>query len=146
MASVVMTFFAFACILIQMTSCSKSMADEVKCPPATYPITGLWEGTYQTDQVGHPATYVSFAIYPDGTFIRRSKLSNSDENAYFKGRWQMSGNAFQFRDTTLAYSGGVIVDAATATFSNDGTLSNATWQDVSGQPYTGTFQNLKRIN
>lgn len=109
-------------------------------------IVGLWEGTYKTDQVNHDATYVSFAIYPDGTFLRRSKLSNAAEFAYFKGSWQISRNTFQFKDTTLLYSGGVIIDSGSAIITKAGALVDAAWQDVSGQPYTGTFQNLKRIN
>jgi hypothetical protein len=48
-----------------MTSCQKVAADEkVKnYPPSVYPITGLWEGTYLTDEVTHIPTYCSFTIY-----------------------------------------------------------------------------------
>ncbi len=132
-----------------MTSCEKAEATTpppTKCPDPTYPITGLWEGTYRTDQVSHAATYVSFAIYPDGTMLRRSKHSTANEYALFRGRWKLTGNQFEYRDTAILYSGGTIVDIGTATFSNTGDLTNASWQDISGQSYTGTFQNMKRIN
>lgn len=147
MASVALTTFSAAIALFQLTSCKKSIA-QTSCPPVTYPVAGLWEGTYQTDQVNHAATYVSLAIYPDGTLIRRSKSSVSTENIYFKGTWKLIGNTFEFRDTTMSYSAGLQIDTGTLRFSDDGTMSNGTWRDVGGnvQSYTGTFQNMKRIN
>src|SRR3954462_9205399 len=48
LASFALTFFAAATIVFQMASCKKSTA-QTNCPPAVYPVTGLWEGTYQTD-------------------------------------------------------------------------------------------------
>jgi hypothetical protein len=146
MASVILVVFSGSIILFQIASCKKADAQITDCPQATYPIMGLWEGTYKTNQVNHPSTYVSFAIYPDGSFLRRGKHSATDEYAYFKGRWKLTGNTFEYRDTTLLYSGGFVIGTGTATFNNSGTLSNATWQDISGQSYNGTFENLKRIN
>jgi hypothetical protein len=116
------------------------------CPPATYPVAGLWEGTYQTDQISHAPTYASMTIYPDGTITKRNGVVGTNEYHYTRGRWTLSGNTFQYRDTTLIYSGGTVIETGTLTFKNDGTFSNATWQNVSGQSYTGTFQNMKRIN
>lgn len=148
MASAIFTFFAASLTLFQIASCKKADAQitETDCPPNTYPITGLWEGTYQTNQVSHAPTYASFTIYPDGSFLRRAKHSGTTEYAFSKGRWKLTGNTFEYRDTTILYTGGLVVGAGTATFNNSGTLTNATWQDVSGQPYTGTYQNIKRIN
>ncbi len=143
----VFTFLVINLVTVQLSSCEKTETNTTdNCPDPTYPITGLWEGTYTTDQVAHAATYVSFAIYPDGTFLRRSKVTGSSEYALFKGTWSLSGNNFQFRDTTLVYSGGLIIDEGYAVFNNTGTLTNATWEDKSGQPYTGAFQNMRRIN
>lgn len=146
MASIALTAFAACIAIFQMTSCTKSNAQTNNCPPATYPVTGLWEGTYQTDQVSHAPTYESFAIYPDGTFLRRSKVVSSTEYALFKGTWKLTGNILEFKDSTLSYSVGYIINTGTLTFSNSGKLSNGTWQVVSGQSYTGTFQNMNRIN
>jgi hypothetical protein len=102
MISAALTIFALASLLFQMTSCKKTSAQSTdNCPPAVYPITGLWEGTYQTDQV------------------------NQDTSM-------------------LPYSGGSIINKAKLTFSNTGTLTDGTWQDLSGQTYTGTFQNMQR--
>lgn len=148
MISVALTTFALASLVFQMTSCTKAAADEIKdCPIAIYPITGLWEGTYQTNQVNHVPTYCSFTIYPDGTFMKRAQVVSSTEYELTKGTWALTGNVFVYKDTSLLpYSGGSIINTATLTFSNTGTLSNGTWQDLSGQSYTGTFQNMKRNN
>jgi hypothetical protein len=144
MASVTLTTFAAAIALFQITSCKKSNA-QTSCPPATYPITGLWEGTYQTDQVTHDPTYNSFAIYPDGTILRRSRVVSSTEYALFKGTWTLTGNLFQYRDTTVTYSGGYIINTGSLTFDNTGTLSGGTWQGITTHS-SGTFQNMARIN
>jgi hypothetical protein len=146
MASVALITFSAAIILFQMTSCKKSKA-QTNCPPATYPVTGLWEGTYLTDQVSTPTNYESFTIFPDGTFLRRSQVVASTEMAYFKGTWKLTGTTFQFTDTTLLYSAGMQIDTGTLTFSNDGKMTNGTWQVVGGaSQLTGTFQNINRIN
>ena len=151
MASFSLATFATAIGLFQMTSCTKTTTQtqtQIPCPPATYPVTGLWEGTYLTNQVTHATTYVSLAIYPDGTMLRRSKVVSSTQYAYFKGTWKLTGNTFEFRDSTLFYSAGSQIDTGTFTFNNDGKMSNGTWQDVGGvvQYYSGTFQNMARIN
>ena len=147
MASLALSAFAFSIVLFQMTSCKKATA-QIKCPTPTYPVTGLWEGTYQTDQVSHAPTYISFSIYPDGTFMRRSKVvGTTSDYALTRGSWKLTNAAFEYRDTSLIYSSGVtVIEKGTLTFSNTGTLTNGTWQDISGQPYTGTYQNVKRIN
>lgn len=144
MASIALVAFSASIILFNMTSCKKSNAQN--CPTPTYPILGLWEGTYQTNQVSHAPTYISFTIYTDGTFIERSQIVNSTEFGLSKGTWKLNGANFTYTDTTLAYSGGTVVENGKLTFSNTGVLSNGTWSDVSGQPYSGTFQNIKRIN
>jgi len=147
MASLAMTTFAAATVLFQMTSCKKSTA-QTNCPTATYPVTGLWEGTYQTDQVTHVPTYSSMTIYPDGTMMKRGKVVGTvNDYALTRGTWKLTGNTFEYRDTTLVYSGGsTVIEKGTLTFSNTGTFTNGTWQDISGQSYTGTYQNMKRIN
>jgi len=146
LASLAMTVFALSAALFQMTSCKKSNA-QTNCPTPVYPVTGLWEGTYQTDQVSHAATYASLTIYPDGTFMKRNKLvGTANDYALTRGTWALSGSTFTYRDTTLIYSGAAVVEKGSLTFSNTGTFSNGTWQDISGQSYTGTFQNMKRIN
>lgn len=145
MASIALTVFAVSITLFQMASCKKSHAND--CPPVTYPVSGLWEGTYQTDQVAHATTYMSFAIYPDGSFLRKARVVGvPNEVAYFKGSWKLNGKDFTFRDTTFSYSGGYVITEGALEFNNEGTLSNGSWDAIVGQTYTGTFQNMKRIN
>jgi len=143
MASVVLSVFALALLLVQLASCKKSNAN---CPTPTYPVSGIWQGTYQTDQVSHPATYASLMIYPDGTIFKRNQVVGTSEFTVSRGRWTMTGNTLQYRDTTILYSGGTVVETGSLTYSNNGTMSAGTWQNVGGQTYTGSFQNMKRIN
>jgi hypothetical protein len=149
MASLALTCLSVSMLVFQMASCKKAVADPTVCPPCPdpkYPVTGLWEGTYQTDQVNHSPTYVGFTVFPDGTFIRRGKIVGKDEYLLSKGRWQITGNVFQYRDTTILYSGGLVVNIGTMTYDSTGVMSNAIFEDIYGQSYTGTFQNLKRNN
>jgi len=147
MASLALTAFSLSIALFQMTSCKKTKAQN-NCPTPSYPITGLWEGTYQTDQVTHAPTYISMAVYPDGTIVRRAKIvGTANDYAFTRGSWKLTGTNFEYKDTTLIYSSGAtVIEKGTLTFSNTGTLTNGTWQDLSGQSYTGTYQNVKRIN
>ena len=142
---------------LMLTSCKKATAEPpsncppvvppIPCPVAVYPITGLWEGTYQTDQVNHVPTYCSFTIYPNGTFMKKAQVVSSTEYELTRGTWKLTGSLFEYQDTSLLpYSGGSIINKASLTFSNTGSLTNGTWQDLSGQSYTGTFQNVKRNN
>ncbi|MDN3657160.1 hypothetical protein QWZ08_16040 [Ferruginibacter paludis] len=146
MISAALKAFVLTSILFQMTSCKKTTVQAGdNCPPAAYPVTGLWEGTYQTDQVNHIATYCSFTIYPDGTFMKRAQVISSTEYELTRGTWKLNGTLFEYQDTSiLPYSGGSIINKAKLTFSDTGTLTDGTWQDLSGQTYTGTFQNMRR--
>jgi hypothetical protein len=141
-----------------LTSCSKDPENDTDtitvikhdttniCPPAIRPISGVWTGTYSTNQINHAPASVSFMILPDGFFMKRCNVVGTTEYSLSKGRWVLSGNTFTYRDTSIAYSGGTVVNIGTATYNNNGTLSNATWQDIAGQSYTGTYNNVARIN
>jgi formylmethanofuran dehydrogenase subunit C len=146
MASVALIVFATTVMIFQLTSCTKAQAQNTDCPPATYPITGLWEGAYRTDQVSHAPSYMSFTIYPDGSILKKGKVVNSDGYAYTRGRWTLNGDMFEYRDTTFSYSGGTVIERGTLKFKDDGTLSAGTWVNISGQTYTGTFETMKRVN
>ena len=117
------------------------------CPTAKYPVSGVWEGTAQTDQVQHAPSYQGFSVFPDGTFLRRFKVVGVNEIALCKGIWKLSGKVFEFRDTTIAYSGGFIITQANFKFHDSlGTLSDGKWQVLQGHHYTGIYQTMKRIN
>ena len=155
MASLALSCLAVSILFFQITSCSKAQADPTPCPTCPtcdtiptpkYPVTGLWEGTYTTDQVSHEPTYTSFAIYSDGSFIKRAKVVGKNEYALMRGRWTISDNVFTYRDTAILYSGGTIVNIGTLNFDSSGTMKNGRYQDVEGQSYTGSFPTMKRIN
>jgi hypothetical protein len=141
-----------------MTSCTKNPItntndtitiikhDTTNICPATHPISGVWQGTYSTNQVSHPPASVSFMVLPDGFFMKRCNVVGTTEYSLSKGRWALSGTTFTYRDTSILYSGGTVVNVGTATYNSTGTLTNFTWQDVSGQSYTGTYNNVARIN
>lgn len=113
------------------------------CPVIKGTITGLWEGTYTTNQVSHAPSFISFSIHPDGTITRRAKIIGRDEFSYTKGRWSLTGTAFYFKDTAVLFSGGNIVQDGKLVFS-DSTMVG-TWTDLAGQSYTGTYPLMKKV-
>ncbi len=122
-------------------SCTK----ECDPPTVTYPIHGLWIGTYSVN--GHPELgerYFSFVIKPDGTIIMEGKAENVTGLA--TGTWTMNGNAFSASYTVIT---GVPANIGTkqqaaATFDNSGKLTNGVWSNVNTTT-AGTFK-LDRIN
>lgn len=159
MGSIVLTVFAIALVMVEMSSCKKAVGqntviyDTVKvyihdsvqyCPTATYPITGLWIGSYTVD--GQPALgqqYFSFIIKPDGTVINDTKGSSVQHIAL--GTWTLTGNKLTCSFTCiygLAPNIG-IKETTTATWSNIGTLSG-TWANVSSSG-SGTIT-MTRVN
>ncbi len=150
MISCVFTCLAASFTLFQITSCKKVLAQlPNNCPTPTYPVAGLWTGTYLTDQVSHQQLFTSFAFYPDGTLILKSKSASQDQDyIYETGTWTLTGNTLTFTATTLAYSS-VVNQKGQFTFSNTGVMTGGTWQDVTsdnGLYYTGTYPTMQRIN
>jgi hypothetical protein len=130
-------------ILLGYTSCTK---DNDPQPESTYPIEGLWIGTYIVD--GYPnlgQQYYSFVIKPDGTIINDSKGENKQHIAL--GTWSLSGNAFS-SSFTCVYGFPVsigIKQTITAIFDDTGKLSG-TWSNVAPAVVSsGTFT-LSRVN
>lgn len=145
-SSLVLLLFAASIVIIEM-SCKKTVT--AQCPTATYPIAGLWIGTYKTDQVAHDPLYFSFVINPDGTLIVKSKgAPPAQPTIYGTGTWTLTGNVFSFAFSTINYSS-VVSQKGTLTFSNTGVLSGGTWQNTSsdnGAFYTGTYPTMVRVN
>lgn len=148
MASLVLVVFAAAMVVFQMSSCKKAVAQK-DCPTPTYQIAGLWIGTYQTDQFAHEPTYFSLIINPDRTLIVKAKgVPPAQDVVYSTGTWTLTGNIFEFTDTTYNYSSKVI-QAGKLTYSNTGTLTGGTWKNLSGDNgrfYTGTYPSMLRVN
>ncbi|MDB5199926.1 MAG: hypothetical protein JWO92_1889 [Chitinophagaceae bacterium] len=111
----------------------------------TYPIQGLWIGTYQvTGQPGLGNQYLSYIIKPDGTILVESEGAGA--KYYSRGIWTLSGTTFTSTYTSFSYPAGVssATQTSTATFSNSGNLTGGTWANT-GTAVSGTFT-LTRVN
>jgi hypothetical protein len=128
----IITILFFICIAF---ACKK------KCDP-TYPVAGLWEGTYTVN--GTPGSfYYSLTIKPDGRIITDGR--GADGNLYYSnGTWQMNGTTLTYvvQPFNVAFQ-----QTGTLIFSDDGTLTLGTWQDIASPSMSaGTFPTMKRVN
>ncbi len=103
--------------LIALQSCQKEHA----CLPKTYPIVGLWIGTYKvTDggkDVGTDNLYYSYDIRQDSSIIVQSL--GADGNTYYAvGNWSVVNDIFTAKYTTQNLGQTGVVQDATATYSN----------------------------
>src|SRR5438309_1147309 len=81
-------FVALASILL--ISCKKDTEDSKT--ETTYPITGLWIGTYTQDQTPNQSGYdYSFSIYPDGTLLTKG-TANDNYTHYSSGTWILTND------------------------------------------------------
>jgi len=129
---------AICLVLLCLTSCKKDSTTQ----PSTYPIAGLWIGTYTF--LTQPPLYFSFTIYPDGTMSYKSKGIN-DYTFYANGTWTLNGTAFSYTATTTNTPGGTqSTQTGTATYNATGTLTNGINRDVATNQ-SGTF-NMTRVN
>ena len=143
--------FPFAAILIflfsqsTITSCTKTVTKTITDTVTktitdtvtktdtvvTYPIQGLWIGTYTAAVNGNVPYYFSFTVYPDSTL---SYVSHGTGNTtfYAYGTWSLSGTTFSFSVVEIS-SGDT--QTGTATYnSTNGKLTNGTISD----PTAGT--------
>ena len=130
-----------------LASCTKD-DDDSPAPDPTYPVEGLWVGTYKVNElpaVG-PLPY-SFAFSPDHTVVTAGK-GDDGKIYYAAGSWTMSDSVITATYTTLNYGAYQVKQSSTLTYHNDGTITNGTWTDVENPAghLSGTFQNLKRVN
>ena len=140
-ASIVLTI---SVSLFVLTGCKKE--DPKPTTETTYPIQGLWIGTYAVD--GQPSLgeqYFSFIIKPDGTMINDTKFSNQQHLA--PGTWTLSGNTLSCTFTSVY---GIpqnigITETTTATWDSKGKLTSGIWKNVAPLTGSGTFT-LTRIN
>jgi hypothetical protein len=130
MKQLLKSFFVLATLAVltfQISGCKK----DCPVPPAvTYPIQGLWVGTFTTVSgfAVPPGSsyYFSLSIYPDGTLSYKSGTSNPSLYVYAAGTWTLTGDSFSFSAKTInGVSSSQDSVAGTATFDkNKGTLSN----------------------
>jgi hypothetical protein len=130
--------------IILLSSCTKESIN-------TYPIEGLWIGSYTVD--GLPLQgehFYSLAVYPDGKVVTKSKAADGKDH-FSSGTWAMSSNnIFSATITTVSPNSGstAITQEITATYSKSGILTNGTWNDTVS-PYTknkGKFSTFQRVN
>ncbi len=128
-------FFALSFLFI---SCSKKTDDVV------YPITGLWAGTYTSDDGGQqPPLYYSFDIRSDSTIVIQGH-GNDGVTYYSYGTWSISGSSFSSSTVTKnGFNGNNsgVTETTTAIFSNKGKLDGV-WKTIY---HTGKFT-LERTN
>jgi hypothetical protein len=142
LSSMVLAVFAVSCLLFQMVSCKKAQAQTA----ATYPVQGLWVGTYTFDgQPGLGEQYFSFVIKPDGTMINDTKFSNQQHLSV--GTWSLNGNILSCTFTNIYGIAQTIgtPQTSTATWDNKGKLTSGIWRNTGSTGGSGTFT-LARVN
>ena len=126
------------------TSCKKNCDPP---PPATHTVTGLWIGTYTTDQFPERAPlYYSFIIKPDGKLLTEGKVFGG-ETYYSRGTWTLSADTLKCTYTTINFPNVTVTQSARFVYnSSTGTLTSGTWKDeLNGSNYTGKFQNMVEV-
>jgi len=142
--------------LSSQTSCKKDTITNTVTKTDTifkcvYNVQGLWAGTYSVSTIPlQGQLFAAFTIYPDGTLMYKSK--GGDGNFYYsKGTWVLSpsnilsGTMITFPNASFL----PVTQSFTMTFSNTGTLTNASWNDTinpNGPALSGAFQSLAKIN
>jgi hypothetical protein len=141
LASLIFIFFAVTLMLFQMTSCKKADAQTAN----TYPIQGLWIGTYTVNgDPNHVSQYYSFVVKPDGTMIQDGKDGN--QQAISIGTWSLTGTSFSCHFTSIYGVSGVgVIEDATATWDNSGKLNAGVWSNPPPGTGSGTFT-MSRVN
>ena len=109
-------------------------------------LVGIWVGTYQTDQWHHLPSYCSFIIYPNGTFLRSARsVGPSKEMVYYTGSWKLYGNVFSYVDTTINAKEN-LYSAGSFHYNSTDSLSDGTWNAITGSSYTGTFPVMVKLH
>lgn len=147
LASAALTIFAASIILFQISSCTKSVAQENKQTDTVYKCTpsiqGLWIGTQQSSTTGQP---FSMSIKPDGTMTYENIVYNTQQLCV--GTWTLVNSTFTCNTECIyGYFVGV-KQKFTATFdASTGILSSGTWVDTYPATATssGTFT-LTKVN
>jgi hypothetical protein len=146
MASLAMTAFAATSLLFQLTSCKKAVAQtNYDCPAPTYPVAGLYTGTYSVDsKPDQGSLYYSFVVFPNGDLLTKG-VTEFGDTTYQKGSWELSSDS-TFTGTIATFTAPSVIQVITGKFSNNGKINNATWHDISGAALSGEFSVMQRVN
>ena len=130
-------------IILSQVSCEKDNDQDPNTD--TYPIEGLWIGTYTVNgQPGLGNQYYSFVIKPDGTLIQDGKAAN--QQAICIGTWTLTGTNFSANFTSIwGVSGVGVVQNVTANWDNKGHLTSGVWSNPPPGTGSGTFT-MSRVN
>jgi len=159
MGSLVLTIFAFAITIFQL-SCVKATVAQTKtitdtiyltktdtafvCTPS---INGLWIGTYTVDgNAGYGQQYFSLIIKPDGTMINDTKWGGQQNIGI--GTWTLVGDSLTCTMTGLyGQSSNIgVQEKQTAIFNKTtGQLSGGVWVNLPPNTGSGTFV-LTKVN
>lgn len=136
----------FLVTVLAVSSCQKDSTPP-PTPTPTYPVEGLWIGTFTVDNNPSQAgTYFySYAVYPDGSILVKT-LAADGNNYYSPGKWTLSNaNEFSATFTSLNFSGAEVTQTITANFSDSGKMTNGVWTDIKNATQTGKFS-VERVN
>jgi hypothetical protein len=116
-------FFALllTAIMFAQTSCTKNECCPTTAPTRTYPVSGLWVGTFTTisgfAQPPGTSYYLALSLYPDGKMSYKSGTSQSGFFVYAEGTWSLSGTNLSWTATTInAQSGSQVAVNGSATY------------------------------
>lgn len=140
--SFVLLIFALSSFVFQITSCKKATAQTTSL---SYPIQGLWIGTYTVDgQSSVGEQYFSFIIKPDGTIIADTKWGTQQHLAI--GTWTLTGSTFNCSFTCVygSQSNIGVTETSSASWDKAGKLVG-NWKNTPPNSGTGNIT-LNRIN
>ena len=142
------TIFLLSCVVaIGFSSCEKECPEPPDPPKQTYPIEGLWIGTFKYDPGVSPnqnPQYFSFIIKPGGDLIVES--IDAGVKYFARGSWSLNGTTLQCNYVyTNSVMGTTLAQTATSTYDNSGKLVSGKWNNVSNVNEKGTFS-MDRIN
>ena len=135
--------FTLASFVFQITSCKKASAQITTNP--TYPIQGLWVGTYTVDgQVSLGEQYFSFIIKPDGTIVADTK--GGTQQHLSTGTYTLVGNTLNCSFTCVyGYQSNIgVTETSSATWDKAGILLG-NWKNTPPDSGSGNLK-LTRVN
>lgn len=141
-------FVLFIMVSVCSISCDKD------CPTPTYPVEGLWIGTFSYTpgtNTNQTPQYFSFIIKPNGSLIVESQDAGINFSA--DGNWSMKGDTLNCSYTyPTSVPGTVLHQSATAIFVNSGKLKDGIWYNTDAEGgkiddlyQQGTFT-MNRVN
>lgn len=132
-------------LLFNTFGCTKDCNTTNTTTNSSYPIQGLWIGTYSLD--GSTTQYpLNFSIKPDGSMLYEGFGNGKQYVA--SGTWSLSSKVLTTSVTNIFGDIGV-TQTATASWDSTGKLTNGVWKNYSATTGQLTAQGkytLNRVN